>query len=134
MFVPMEKAKDKDEIRTGIGIVLGLVGGSTVKEVVFVSFVVNVICSGGCRPACAKIGGMYYRSLCFLNHYHDTLLYLLPAPVLTDRVYRRLPISTDERLEKKKIFDEKEGEWSRHAPVSVEAKSIVGSFLKYFWA
>ena len=59
---------------------------------------------------------------------------MFPAPVLIGRQYRRTPITTDEWLEKKKIFDVKEGEWSWHAPMSLEKEGKRGTFLKYFWS
>ena len=47
-----------------------------------------------------------------------------PAPVLVGRQCRRPSITTDGWLEKKKILDEKESEWSCHAPLSLEAENI----------
>ena len=48
-------------------------------------------------------------------------------------MYRRPSITKDEWREKKKIFDERESDWSCHAPISPEAKNIRGILLKYFW-
>ena len=59
--------------------------------------------------------------------------YMLPAPALIGRQSRRPSFTTDERLEKKKILDEKESEWSCHAPLSLDAENIGGTFLKYYW-
>ena len=42
---------------------------------------------------------------------------MLPAPMLTGRMYRGPSITKEEWREKNKIFDEKEGEWSWHAPM-----------------
>ena len=55
------------------------------------------------------------------------------SPVLIGRTYRRPSITKDEWREKKKIFDERESDWSCHAPISPEAKNIRGILLKYFW-
>ena len=35
--------------------------------------------------------------------------------------------------QQKKILGEKEGEWSWHAPMGLEADSVGGTFLGYFW-
>ena len=58
---------------------------------------------------------------------------ILPAPVLLGRQYRRPSITIDEWREMKRIFDEKESEWSCHAPISLEAEHIRRIFLKYLW-
>ena len=100
----------------------------------FPLFVVDVICAWGRRRARAKLGRIHFRSLCFLISLQRPMFrYLPPAPVITGRVCKRPLISTDERLEKKKIFDEKEGELLCHAPISLEAECISGIFMKYFW-
>ena len=53
---------------------------------------------------------------------------MLPAPVLIGRMYRRPSISTGQE----KIFDEKEGERSRHAPVSSRGQWYQWKFPEVF--
>ena len=49
-------------------------------------------------------------------------------------MYRLPPTSTDEWVDKKRLFDEKaERDWSRLALMSVRAKAKRECFLKYSW-
>ena len=59
--------------------------------------------------------------------------HLLPAPVIEGRVYRRPVISTDEWLDKKKLFDKTEGDRSRQPLLSPKARSIRELFLRCCW-
>ena len=103
-----------------------------VREV-YVSSLVDVDCSEGRRHVRTKLGGTCFRSFCFSESLPEHMFWdMLPAPVLIGRTYRKAFVQHRRWLVKKKIFDEKEGEWSWHAPVNLEAGRIRGTFLKYF--
>ena len=99
------------------------------KEVRYASSVVDVICSEGRRRARTKLGGMCFRSSCIAK----THVFVYASSSRAHRPHAQKAFDQHKRLAREeRIFDEKEGEWLRHAPMSPEANSIRGTFLKYF--
>ena len=81
------------------------------------------------RNFVARVSGAF----CLQNVAQTHVVAYASSPVLTGRMYRRPSITKDEWREKKKIFDERESDWSCHAPISPEAKNIRGILQKYCW-
>ena len=81
--------------------------------------VVDVNCSEGRRCAGTSLGGMRFRCFVFSESLPEHMLWhMLPPPVLKGRMCKRPSFSTDE-LREKNILDGKEGERSRHTPMSL---------------
>ena len=68
-------------------------------------------------------------AFCFQNVAQTHFMAYASSPVLMGHMCRRPSITKDEWREKKKIFDERESDWSCHAPISPEAKNIRGILL-----
>ena len=59
--------------------------------------------------------------------------HLLPAPVIEGFTCKDPSIGPEEWLDKKKITDKMEGDWSQHGMSDLKVKSERGLFLRHVW-
>ena len=94
------------------------VKGKTMRKI---CSAVDVICLLGRRRARTELGGMRFPQLVFSDLRPGGMFWhLLPAPVLGGRAYGLPPLSAEEWMGKKLLFDEEtEGTWAHELDINV---------------